>query len=496
MRLSPIDWTNPALITRFALAGCCLIAAALWPQAAPVALFLLLGVLLSLLLWFARAARSVDARILALLPGARGWRVHLKAFPLYKAVDIVQATRRLLEADPRCITLEATVEEPLFVLLGQRRNLERPLRKPAMVARPDGPDSEQFLAGDGFWLVRPGGADGKGPCIVRVRVQPQFAQAVIEVAAPDTPSAERLIEAILTSAGRHSVYRDHMLRVTFGPTTGASYDDEDSMAPMDIAFLREPPVTEESIVLEDVTRRTLEHAVIDFHQRRDDLMRLGVPGKRGVLFYGPPGTGKTYTCRHLAHRLAPVTTLVATGHALLRMQEICALAAMLQPSLVLLEDVDLVFSSRELNAHNTVLGEFMDQLDGFGSQHHVIFVLTTNAIERVEAAIKDRPGRISQCIYFGPPGPVLRRRYLEHQLRAYPRARLNLAAVVAQTEGVSQAFLKELVYRSVQIASADRPADEPAAVELDDRHVHAALEEMLDGAGQAGKRIIGFRIEA
>ena len=178
------------------------------------------------------------------------------------------------------------------------------------------------------------------------------------------------------------------------------------------------------------------------------------------------------------------------------MQEICALAAQLQPSLVLLEDVDLVFASRELNSHNTVLGEFMDQLDGFGALHHVIFVLTTNAIERVEAAIKDRPGRISQCVYFGPPGPALRRRYLEHQLQSYPAARCDVGAIVTQTEGVSQAFLKELVFRSVQIATLERPAEDAAEVLIDDAHVATALDEMLDGAGQAGRRIIGFRVDA
>jgi hypothetical protein len=49
-----------------------------------------------------------------------------------------------------------------------------------------------------------------------------------------------------------------------------------------------------------------------------------------------------------------------------------------------------------------VLGEFIDQLDGFGDTD-----------ERIESAIKDRPGRVSQCIYFGPPSATLRRRYLD-----------------------------------------------------------------------------------
>ena len=497
MRLSQIDWTNPTLVLRLLLIGCCALAALVWRPAAPFALGLIAIVAISLAVWVRNATLQLDARILALLPTARFWRVHVKTFPLYKGVDIMLAAQNILPPNTRCLALDAAADEPLAILLAHRRPRPgRPMRKPELVARADGPNSERFLPSDAFWLVRPGGGRGRGPCIVRVRLVPHYAQVIVEVAAPDNDRAERLLADLLAYAGSESVYRNHLLRVTFGPTSGSAYDEEDTVAPMDVGFLREEPVTNEAIVLEESTQRILEHAVIDFHHRREALMQLGVPGKRGVLFYGPPGTDKTYTCRYLAHRLAPVTTIIATGHALLRMQEICALAAQLQPSLVLLEDVDLVFASRELNSHNTVLGEFMDQLDGFGALHHVIFVLTTNAIERVEAAIKDRPGRISQCIYFGPPGSALRRRYLAHQLDAYPQARCDLGAIVAQTEGVSQTFLKELIHRSVQIASAERPADTPGDVLLEDDHIQAALEELLSGGGPAGRRIIGFRVEA
>ena len=49
---------------------------------------------------------------------------------------------------------------------------------------------------------------------------------------------------------------------------------------------------------------------------------------------------------------------------------------------VILEDVDLVFNTREINPYGTALGDLMDQLDGFTPDEEVIFVLTTNAIAR------------------------------------------------------------------------------------------------------------------
>jgi SpoVK/Ycf46/Vps4 family AAA+-type ATPase len=161
---------------------------------------------------------------------------------------------------------------------------------------------------------------------------------------------------------------------------------------------------------------------------------------------------------------------------------------------VLLEDVDLVFAHRENNAYNTVLGEFIDQLDGFGETDQIIFILTTNAIERIEAAIKDRPGRVSQCVYFGPPSAPLRRRYLDSLLRPYDAASVDVQRLVSQTDGVSQAFLKELVFRAVQLASIEN-GHNGGALGLIDQHFDTALHDMTVGSGRTAHRIIGFRMD-
>jgi ATP-dependent 26S proteasome regulatory subunit len=152
-----------------------------------------------------------------------------------------------------------------------------------------------------------------------------------------------------------------------------------------------------------------------------------------------------------------------------------------------------VFSDRELAPSTALLGEFLDQLDGFESNDQIIFILTTNVLERVEAAIRDRPGRVSQCIYFGPPSADLRRRYLESQTRRFAAQPVRFDQIIAQTEGVSQAFLKELVLRAVQISSLQMPID--GAIQLSEAHFEQALREMTAAGGKHGKRIIGFQVE-
>ena len=91
-------------------------------------------------------------------------------------------------------------------------------------------------------------------------------------------------------------------------------------------------------------------------------------------------------------------------------------------------------------------------------------MLTTNTIDRVEAALKDRPVRISQCIHLGPP-----------RERAPP--------------GATQAFLKDWVHRAVQIAT-ERIGAGAEKLELRTGDFEAALREARSSG--EGAKIIGF----
>jgi ATP-dependent 26S proteasome regulatory subunit len=134
----------------------------------------------------------------------------------------------------------------------------------------------------------------------------------------------------------------------------------------------------------------------------------------------------------------------------------------------------------------------LDQMDGLRPHEDIGFVLTTNSIERMEAAIKDRPGRISQCIHFGSPHPELRKRYLMHYLRRYATKELDIEGLVRDSKGATQAFLKEWVHRSVQIA-LERMTHESMTLQLTKNDFHLAMREMKRfSEGETGK-IIGFQ---
>jgi hypothetical protein len=464
--------------------------------ATDVLIVVCLGVLAYWGFWLYSALHFIDSHISATVGEPRGWPVHSKLYPLYKFVDIYHAAQLFAGQQPRSVELLA--EHPFAlgaILHGLSRTHSRYLKASSSVPRKIGYDQEIYLPVDTFWLLppRPGARHSAG--VIRVQLTARNGMVSLEAAAPRAADATRMLDAIAELASANSIYRNRMLRMVFGPEVRADYGEEESLDPLDLIFYKETPIVEADIILDEAHRALIERTIIDFHQRRADLLRLGLPGKRGVLFYGPPGTGKTYTCKYISSRLDEATTIVVTGHALLHMKAICAIAKMLQPSLVLLEDVDLVFANRENNAYNTVLGEFIDQLDGFGETDQVTFILTTNAIERIESAIKDRPGRVSQCIYFGPPSAVLRRRYLDTLLRPYDAASVDVQRLVGQTDGVSQAFLKELVFRAVQLASGQN-GHHDGALALTADHFETALHDMTAGSGRAAHRIIGFRMEA
>ena len=255
------------------------------------------------------------------------------------------------------------------------------------------------------------------------------------------------------------------------------------------------PIGSDDIIIEDSVHSTIERNVFDFHRRRQQLNDVGIPNKKGLLFFGPPGTGKTFTCKYIYSQLPDVTCLIASGKSLAQIKPLCNVARMLQPSLVVLEDVDLVFASREINLYSSVLGDMLDELDGFQTDDAVTFLLTTNSIERLEAAIKDRPGRISQCLYFGPPSQPLRERYLRRYVQDYDSSQLDMEELVLLTDGTTHAYLKELVFRAVQVALENTdPGDsvEPDGLRLENEHFVIAHREMTEGRNDLAASIIGF----
>ena len=248
-------------------------------------------------------------------------------------------------------------------------------------------------------------------------------------------------------------------------------------------------VEREQVVLPDRTLRLLERNVIDFVAHRPRLAEFNQSTKKGLLFYGPPGTGKTHTIHYLARALEGHTTLLISAEQVGLLSEYMTLARLLQPSIVVIEDVDLIARDRSQmqNAcEELMLNKLLNEMDGLKEDANIVFVLTTNRPETLEAALAARPGRIDQAIEFPLPDEAGRSKLVNLYSHGVGMSEDCISEIVRRTDGVSAAFIKELLRRIVQY-HVEREGS--GTIDRDD--IDKALDEMLFKGGVLNLKLLG-----
>jgi AAA+ superfamily predicted ATPase len=215
-------------------------------------------------------------------------------------------------------------------------------------------------------------------------------------------------------------------------------------------------------VLPDASLARIERHVIAIAGHRARLQAAGQHLKRGVLLYGTPGTGKTHTVRYLLSQLTGMTAFVLSGQALQLIGQACALARVLQPSMVILEDIDLIAADRSFGpiGANPLLFEVLNQIDGLGDDVDVTFLLTTNRADILERALAERPGRVDAAIEIAPPDDQGRIRLFRLYAAPLGVAALpdeDLQAAVTATEGRTATYIREVVRRAALLAADHQP---------------------------------------
>src|SRR3546814_14903593 len=104
-----------------------------------------------------------------------------------------------------------------------------------------------------------------------------------------------------------------------------------------------------------------------------------------------------YLCGQMPDR----TTVLLSGIGAGALGQAMAIARSLQPSMVVLEDVDLVAMERTMPGHGTnpLLFQLLNEMDGLAEDADIVFVLTTNRVDLIEPALAARPGRVAQAVY-------------------------------------------------------------------------------------------------
>lgn len=248
-------------------------------------------------------------------------------------------------------------------------------------------------------------------------------------------------------------------------------------------------VKREDVILPNATLATLDRNVAGFMASREALKAMQFPARKGLLFYGPPGTGKTHTIHYLASQLPNHTTLLITAEQVGLLGEYFRLARFLQPSIMVIEDVDLIARQRtemRSGSEEVLLNRLLNEMDGLREDAEVLFILTTNRPDQIEPALVSRPGRIDQAIEFPLPDADGRAKLTKLYARNLQLSEEILNLVVRRTKGVSAAFIKELMRRCAQFQ-----IEGSVGTNLAQASVDSALEEMLFAGGTLNRRLLG-----
>jgi mitochondrial chaperone BCS1 len=175
-----------------------------------------------------------------------------------------------------------------------------------------------------------------------------------------------------------------------------------------------------SVVLQPGEKECLLEDVTQFRRSKQRYEQLGVPYHRGYLFHGLPGTGKTSLVSALAAHFGLSIYVIN----LAEFNDRGLMSAVNQVpanSVVLFEDIDCMRGSQSrerldvgngkhgavagstkenASANGVSLSGLLNVLDGFHAPSGVLFVMTTNQVEKLDPALL-RAGRIDYRLFFG-----------------------------------------------------------------------------------------------
>jgi hypothetical protein len=352
-----------------------------------------------------------------------------------------------------------------------------PLSQPDYTNVAVGPDAQRQAVAFGVWLFT---RNGVPMAVVQRNANAQYGKFVAsaEVLSPDPAATAELLAALGRQLQGSSVLKGQVISLTtqdFGPGSAG------------VTFHARPVLGEEEVILPaGLLAKVSDHALgIAVH--RVALKALDQHLKRGILLYGPPGTGKTHTVRYLLGRSEGTTAILLSGGSLAHVGEAARMARALQPSIVVLEDCDLIAEDRSFgHGPQPLLFEVLDAMDGLDADADVTFILTTNRVDMLERALAERPGRVDLAVNIPLPSRQERAGLLRLYSRTIGFSDAAIAAAADSTEGTTASFARELVRRAVVAAQL-------AGAAVGDAHLEGAVTDLMADSEALTRSLLGSR---
>lgn len=166
----------------------------------------------------------------------------------------------------------------------------------------------------------------------------------------------------------------------------------------------------QSVILDEQKAERILSDIREFIGSSSWYSDRGVPYRRGYLLHGPPGCGKTSFITALAGQLEySICVLNLSERGLTDDRLNFLMTKVPAQSIVLLEDIDAAFVSRQQTAevksaydglNSVTFSGLLNMLDGVASTEARILFMTTNHVDRLDPALI-RPGRVDLKEHIG-----------------------------------------------------------------------------------------------
>jgi cell division protease FtsH len=208
--------------------------------------------------------------------------------------------------------------------------------------------------------------------------------------------------------------------------------------------------------------------IVSFLREPERYTSLGGKIPKGALLVGPPGTGKTLLAKAVAGEAkVPFFSLSGSdfvemfvGVGASRVRDLFKQAKEKSPAIIFIDEIDAIGRARGKNTmsggndeRENTLNQLLTEMDGFGTNEHVIVMAATNRADVLDRALM-RAGRFDRQIYVDLPDLNERKEIFQVHLKPLKLDKfLDTDFLAKQTPGFSGADIANVCNEAALVAA-------------------------------------------
>ncbi len=227
-----------------------------------------------------------------------------------------------------------------------------------------------------------------------------------------------------------------------------------------------PTVTFDDVAGCDEAKEEL-HEIVEFLKEPEKFVSFGARIPKGVLLVGSPGTGKTLMAKAVSGEAGvPFFSIAGSefvemfvGVGASRVRDLFEQAKRHSPCIIFIDEIDAVGRQRGAglggshDEREQTLNQILVEMDGFGTDTHVIILAATNRPDILDPALM-RPGRFDRRVVIDRPDYRGREAIFKVHLRGKPvAADLDVTVLAKATPGFVGADIENTVNEAALLAA-------------------------------------------